>query len=44
MPDPDDEMVWRYSQCVLNQTGKCLLPVFGRPLADELNEFFKEDE
>jgi hypothetical protein len=38
------EMVWRHSQCVLNQTGKCPLLVFGRPMADELNEFFAEEE
>jgi hypothetical protein len=37
------EMVWRHSQCVLNQTGRCPLLVFGRQLADEINEFFKED-
>jgi hypothetical protein len=34
------EMVWRHSQCVLNQTGKCPLLVFGRQLAEEINEFF----
>ena len=38
------EMVWRHSQCVLNQTGKCPLLVFGRQLAEEINEFFTEDE
>jgi len=34
------EMVWRHSQCVLNQTGRCSLLVFGRQLAEEINEFF----
>jgi hypothetical protein len=38
------EMVWRHSQCVLNQTGKCPLLVFGRQLAEETNEFFADDE
>jgi hypothetical protein len=34
------EMMWRNSQCVLNQKGTCPLLVFGRQIADELNEFF----
>jgi hypothetical protein len=38
------EMVWRHSQCVRNQTGKCPLLVFGRQLAEEINEFFAEVE
>jgi hypothetical protein len=38
------EMVWRHSQCVLNQTGRCPLLVFGRQLAEEINEFFREEE
>jgi len=38
------EMVWRHSQCVLNQTGRCPLLVFGRQLAEEINEFFAEEE
>jgi hypothetical protein len=38
------EMVWRHSQCVLNQTGRCPLLVFGRQLAEEINEFFSGDE
>ena len=38
------ELVWRHSQCVLNQRGKCPLLVFGGPMADEINEFFREDE
>jgi hypothetical protein len=37
------EMVWRHSQCVLNQTGRCPLLVFGKQLAEEINEFFKGD-
>jgi len=44
MLGPDDEMVWRHSQWLLNKTGKCPLPVLGRPTADELTEFFEEDE
>jgi hypothetical protein len=38
------ELVWRQSQCVLNQTGRCPLLIFGRQLAEEINEFFAEDE
>ena len=38
------EMVWMHSQCVLNQTGKCPLLIFGRQFADELNEFFAPEE
>jgi hypothetical protein len=38
------EMVWRHSQCIHNQTGRCPLLVFGRQLGEEINEFFKEDE
>jgi hypothetical protein len=38
------EIVWRNSQCVLNQTGRCPLLIFGKQLADELNEFFAEGE
>lgn len=38
------EMVWRHSQCVLNQTGKCPLLVFGNQLAEEINGFFTEEE
>jgi hypothetical protein len=34
------EMVWRHSQCVLNETGRCPLLIFGTQLADEINEFF----
>lgn len=38
------EMVWRNSQCVRNQTGRCPLLVFGRQLAEEINEFFAQEE
>jgi hypothetical protein len=38
------EMVWRHSQCVLNQTGRRPVLVFGRQLAEEINEFFSGDE
>ena len=38
------EMVWRHSQCVLNQAGRCPLLVFGKQLAEEINEFFKGEE
>ena len=38
------EMVWRHSQCVRNQTGRCPLLIFGRQLAEEINEFFGEEE
>jgi hypothetical protein len=38
------ELVWRNSQCVLNQTGRCPLLIFGRQLAEEINEFFAEEE
>jgi hypothetical protein len=38
------EMVWRHSQCVLNQTGRCPLLVFGKQMADEVNGYFNEEE
>jgi hypothetical protein len=38
------EMVWRNSQCVHNQMGKCPLLIFGKQLAEEINEFFGEEE
>jgi hypothetical protein len=38
------EIVWRHSQCVLNHTGRRPLLVFGRQIADELNEFFAPEE
>lgn len=38
------EMVWRHSQCVLNQTGRCPLLVFGKQMADEVNSYFNEEE
>jgi hypothetical protein len=37
------EMVWRQSQCVHNRTGRCPLLIFGRQLAEEINEFFTVD-
>jgi hypothetical protein len=37
------EMVWRHSQCVLNQTGKCPLLIFNKQVAEEINEFFTVD-
>ena len=37
------ELVWAHSQCVKNQTGHCPLLVFGKPLADALNQFFWEE-
>jgi hypothetical protein len=38
------EMVWTHSQCVLNQTGRCPLLIFGAQLAEEINEFFRGEE
>jgi hypothetical protein len=38
------ELVWRHSQCVLNQTGKCPLIVFGGAMAEEINEYFNGEE
>jgi hypothetical protein len=38
------EMVWRHSQCVLNQTGKCPLLIFGKQLVEQINEYFAEEE
>lgn len=38
------EMVWRHSQCVLNQAGRCPLLIFGKQLAEEINEFFMGEE
>ena len=38
------ELMWRHSQCVRNQTGRCPLLVFGRQLAEEINAFFAEEE
>lgn len=35
------EMVWRHSQCI---HPRCPLLVFGGQLAQEVNEFFREDE
>jgi hypothetical protein len=38
------ETVCRNSQCIRNQTGMCPLLVFGRQLAEEINEFFASEE
>jgi hypothetical protein len=38
------EMVWRHSQCVLNHTGRCPLLIFNKQLAEEINEFFAQEE
>jgi hypothetical protein len=38
------EMMWAHSQCVLNQTGRCPLLVFGKQLADEITAYFNEEE
>jgi hypothetical protein len=38
------EMVWRHSQCVRNQIGKCPLLIFGKQLADEITAYFDEEE
>jgi hypothetical protein len=38
------EMVWAHSQCVLNQTGRCPLLIFGGQLAEEVNAYFNEEE
>lgn len=35
------EMVWRNMQCINH---RCPMLLFGRQLAEELNEFFAEDE
>jgi hypothetical protein len=38
------ELVWAHSQCIHTQRGKCPLLIFGRQLADALNEFFWEED
>jgi len=38
------ELVWAHSQCLHNQTGKCPLLIFGKQLAEALNEFFWSDD
>jgi hypothetical protein len=38
------EAVWRNSQCVRNETGRCPLLIFGEQLAEEINEYFAGDE
>jgi hypothetical protein len=35
------EMVWRHMQCI---TRRCPMLLFGKQLAEEINEFFAEDE
>jgi hypothetical protein len=37
------EAVWANSQCVLAARHRCPLLIFGRHLADELNQFFSAD-
>jgi hypothetical protein len=36
-----DEMVWRNMQCINH---RCPMLLFGKKLADELNEFFLEED
>ena len=38
------ELVWAHSQCIHTRTGKCPLLIFGKQLADALNEFFWEED
>jgi hypothetical protein len=38
------ELVWKHSQCIHTQWGKCPLLIFGRQLAEALNEYFWSDE
>jgi hypothetical protein len=38
------EIIWANSQCVKNQTGHCPLLLFGRQIAEALNEFFWSDD
>jgi hypothetical protein len=38
------ELVWANSQCVKTQNGACSLLIFGKQLADELNEFVNGDD
>jgi hypothetical protein len=38
------ELVWANSQCVKNQTGHCPLLIFGKQLADHLNQFFNGED
>jgi hypothetical protein len=38
------ELVWQHSQCIHAQRGKCPLLIFGRQLAEALNEYFWSDE
>ena len=39
-PEALMELISRHAQCVHDQTGKCPLILFCRPMAWELNEFF----
>jgi hypothetical protein len=38
------ELVWAHSQCIHTQKGKCPLLIFGKQLADVLNEFYSEED
>ncbi len=38
------EAVWANSQCVMAQRDKCPLLIFGKQLADELNQFFHGED
>jgi len=38
------ELVWRNSQCIHARAGRCPLLVFGKDLAEELNDFFAEEQ
>lgn len=37
-------LVWSNSQCVKAQSGTCPLLIFGKQLADRLNEFFHGEQ
>jgi len=38
------EVIWAHSQCVMAARDKCPLLIFGKQLADELNQFFQAGE
>jgi hypothetical protein len=38
------EIIWRNSQCVMSQRGRCPLLLFGRQIADDLNRFFRDGD
>ena len=38
------ELVWQHSQCIHTQRGKCPLLIFGKQLAEALNDYFWSDE